>query len=392
MSKQWHKVRLGEVVSDLTEERTFQVADEDDILDPTIASATHRISVGGQSKGFEIKVRKRVKIEPGDLVFSRLHTQNGAFAYAKQRFQATGTFIPLAVNEAKTERRFLFWALDQFVPSLSASDTVGRETFKTEDILSLEIPLPPLAEQRRVVARIEELAAQIHEARTFRHQAAIQSDSIVESAAQAILTALSQRTLLGDGLFKLIYRYPTFYGIEFTDSGVGLLKIGHLSQESWTINFEKQPCFISHETSERFPRTILKEDDLVMAVRGATIGKTAHVTSKHSGFNINPNLLRLQPNPAKLVGKFFWYYMRSPFGAEQFEALVTSTAKETITIPKLKSLFVPLPSLGEQRRIVAELDALQTEVNALKRLQGETASELDALLPSILDKAFKGEL
>ena len=43
-------------------------------------------------------------------------------------------------------------------------------------------------------------------------------------------------------------------------------------------------------------------------------------------------------------------------------------------------------------RIVAELDALQAEVDALKRLQAETAAELDALLPAILDKTFKGEL
>ena len=46
----------------------------------------------------------------------------------------------------------------------------------------------------------------------------------------------------------------------------------------------------------------------------------------------------------------------------------------------------------ERLRIVAELDALQAEVDALKRLQAETAAELDALLPAILDKAFKGEL
>jgi hypothetical protein len=48
--------------------------------------------------------------------------------------------------------------------------------------------------------------------------------------------------------------------------------------------------------------------------------------------------------------------------------------------------------LAEQRRIVAELDALQAEVDALKRQQAATAAELDALLPAILDKAFKGEL
>ena len=50
------------------------------------------------------------------------------------------------------------------------------------------------------------------------------------------------------------------------------------------------------------------------------------------------------------------------------------------------------PSVAEQRRIVAELDALQGQVSMLKRLQTESAAEMDALLPSVLDKAFKGEL
>jgi len=52
----------------------------------------------------------------------------------------------------------------------------------------------------------------------------------------------------------------------------------------------------------------------------------------------------------------------------------------------------PLDALFEQRRIVAELDALQSEMNSLRRLQAETAAELDALLPSVLSKAFAGEL
>jgi type I restriction enzyme S subunit len=59
---------------------------------------------------------------------------------------------------------------------------------------------------------------------------------------------------------------------------------------------------------------------------------------------------------------------------------------------KLKAYQVFVPPLPEQRRIVAELDALQAEVDALKRQQTETAAELDALLPAILDRAFKGEL
>jgi type I restriction enzyme S subunit len=52
-------------------------------------------------------------------------------------------------------------------------------------------------------------------------------------------------------------------------------------------------------------------------------------------------------------------------------------------------MFPPLP---EQHRIVTYLDALQAKVDTLKQLQAETQAELDSLLPSILDKAFKGEL
>ena len=51
-----------------------------------------------------------------------------------------------------------------------------------------------------------------------------------------------------------------------------------------------------------------------------------------------------------------------------------------------------MTNIFKRRRIVAELDALQAEVDTLKRLQAETATELRALLPAILDRAFKGEL
>ena len=48
--------------------------------------------------------------------------------------------------------------------------------------------------------------------------------------------------------------------------------------------------------------------------------------------------------------------------------------------------------LDEQRRIIAYLDGLQAKVNALRDLQSTSGEELSALMPSILDKAFKGEL
>ena len=67
-------------------------------------------------------------------------------------------------------------------------------------------------------------------------------------------------------------------------------------------------------------------------------------------------------------------------------------AQPVVSQKKINPLKIPVPPLPAQRRIVAELDALQAEVDRLKALQAETAAELDALLPSLLDRAFKGEL
>ncbi len=65
---------------------------------------------------------------------------------------------------------------------------------------------------------------------------------------------------------------------------------------------------------------------------------------------------------------------------------------KNISKEKVLGLLVPLHSLSQQRRLVAELAALHAQVDTLTQLQTETSVELDAMLPSILDKAFKGEL
>jgi type I restriction enzyme S subunit len=79
---------------------------------------------------------------------------------------------------------------------------------------------------------------------------------------------------------------------------------------------------------------------------------------------------------------------------DQLLVLVEKSTHDTrkLETPKLLDFSISVPPLSEQHRIVTYLHALQAKVDALKRLQTETATELDALLPSVLDKAFKGEL
>jgi type I restriction enzyme S subunit len=85
-------------------------------------------------------------------------------------------------------------------------------------------------------------------------------------------------------------------------------------------------------------------------------------------------------------------FLGSSLFLSQLTDIKAQSTRDFVSISKQYHQFVLMPPLVEQRRIVAELDALHAQVDALKRLQAETAAELDALLPAILDRAFKGEL
>lgn len=101
----------------------------------------------------------------------------------------------------------------------------------------------------------------------------------------------------------------------------------------------------------------------------------------------------LRPNYDRIAPRFFLHQLLSPLiQEEQIQPLSTGSASPHLNIAALKRLNLRVPSLGEQLRIVAHLDGLQAKVDALKKLQAETAAELAALMPSILHKAFKGEL
>lgn len=84
--------------------------------------------------------------------------------------------------------------------------------------------------------------------------------------------------------------------------------------------------------------------------------------------------------------------MLNPSRLREYSAEGTRGVRnKNLVLKFIREFPMPAPPLPEQRRIVAYLDGLLANVDTLKKLQAETAAELDALLPSILDKAFNGE-
>jgi type I restriction enzyme, S subunit len=95
-----------------------------------------------------------------------------------------------------------------------------------------------------------------------------------------------------------------------------------------------------------------------------------------------------------MLPQFLTYFIRSPNGQAAIEdSKGAKTTKQTeLGTGKLANIIMPIPRMTVQRGIVAQLDYLHLKINDLKLVQTQTAAELDALLPSILDKAFRAEL
>ena len=136
-----------------------------------------------------------------------------------------------------------------------------------------------------------------------------------------------------------------------------------------------------------------RRGDVLLTRVGAGIGEAAMV-DQDIEFAIYVSLALIRPDSTRLFPEFLVHWLNSPAGraSSHRETLGRGTSQGNLNLKLLRGFRLPVPSLDEQRQIMAELDALQAEVDALKRLQSETAAELDALLPAVLDRAFKGEL
>jgi type I restriction enzyme S subunit len=255
-------------------------------------------------------------------------------------------------------------------------------------VKTVEVPLPPLAEQRRiadVLDRAEGLRAK-------RRTALAQLESLPQSLFLDLFGDPASNPKgwpmkqLGDVATEL-YRYPTYYDITYEDGGVPEIRGELLNSDGSIVTDRTRLRFISAKTSARFPKTVLATGDLVMSVRG-TIGKIGLVPPELAGGQITANLIRIALDQAKLDPLFAWNVTQTPFFKGQIAGACSSTTILTIKAPDLKRLPFPLPPITLQREFARRVKA----VEALNTAQRASLAELDALFVSLQHRAFRGEL
>ncbi|MGZ3646734.1 MAG: restriction endonuclease subunit S [Ktedonobacteraceae bacterium] len=358
----------------------------------------HGLYVKDIKSGSEIQADRIYRVEQGDFVYNRLFAWKGSFAVATEDNHGdyvSNEFPCFRVNQEIADSEYL-WKYFSRIPaweealSLSTGGTpTSRNRLKEEKLLAMEIPLPPLEEQRRIVVRIEELATRIEEARGLRRETVKEIEKLLPSMVSGTLAT-----------FEIEARNVTIESIAHsvtdgdhlppprTDSGIPFIFISHVI--GGKINFSD--CkWVSPEYFNSLAATrIARRGDLLYTAVGS-YGIPCLVDTDEP-FCFQRHIAIIKPDRKQIIPEFLKWILSSSDVYEQATKAATGSAQLTVPLRAIRKLKFLLPSFPEQRRIVAYLDDLQAKVDALKQLQTETQAELDALLPSILDKAFKGEL
>ena len=359
----------------------------------------------GEVQGQEIGATRRFRVQAGQFILSRIDARNGALGIVPATLDGavvSNDFPTYNVVQNRLLTPFLGWLSKtrKFVDLCQAASegTTNRVRLKEDRFLATPIPLPPLSEQRRLVVRIEELAAKIDEARGLRIRTTEKSHFIIPSETTRLFNGLgaypSKRLgELGEGGSNPIQTGPfgaQLHSSEFVPEGIPVLNVGNVDPNGLILS----PLdHVLPEKAAQLSRYSLEHDDLLFARSGATLGKVCLVPDACNGWLMTGHLFRVRFNKSVCQPSFAFIALRGAQSVrDQVFAQVRGATRPGFNTTLLSNVTLPLPPVPEQRRIVAYLDDLQAKVDSLNALQAQSAAELDALLPSILDKAFKGEL
>lgn len=376
------RVQLGNVARNLVSERQIIVKPDDEVIDPTINSKTHSITIKQSQKGIDVKVKRRIRIENGDLVFSTLHTQNGLFAFANRSYLATSSFLPLRIDDRKIDKTYLFWALHLFVSSLHAADRVGRETYRPADILRLEIPLPPLNVQKQIAQEIIQMNSKISEMHTAFSKSMVEAKSLKKMVMREVFELRKgwEQVDLEDVCSDMIdnlHSTPIY-----SESGIPCIRSPDVG---WgKINLEGALRTSEEEFKNRIRRGAPCKDDIVFVREGGGIGKAA-IVEDGQRFSLGQRVMMFRPNPKIVLPKFFLYQLLSPLiYDDQIVANSGGRASPHLNISDLRRFKFNLPSLKDQAVILNDLESFFYLFDEFERLQETFASDIKRLLASFL--------
>ncbi len=337
----------------------------------------------GQRMGSEIGGSRRLRVRPRQFILSRIDARNGAFGLVPPELDGavvSNDFPTFSTNNERLLPEFLGWLsrTRTFIEQCQSvsEGTTNRVRLDEGRFLQVEIPLPPLEEQQRIVAKVEHLAAKIDRARVCIEDIARKCDSLCRSIIMHGETTPTPISAL------VHWRRPDIKvdpSASYTFAGVYCFGRGVFRGET------RLGLDFAYKTL-----TQVRSGEFVYPKLMAWEGALGAVPPDCDGCYVTPEFPVFQVRQDRVLPEVLDTYFKSPSVWQSLSGASTGTnvRRRRLNPRAFLNYRFPLPA----REVQEKLRFVRNRTDRLKALQQQTAAELDALLPSILDKAFKGEL
>jgi len=376
-----------------------------------------------------------VIVQKGNLIVVWDGARCGLAGRAPLEGSLGSTLMTLKPN--KIDSDYLFWVLRFYFQVINTNPRgIGIPHVDPDIFWNLEIPLPPLNEQHRIVSLVEALLTQVNAA----HDQLNRVPLVMKRFRQAVLAAACSGRLTegwreehpdvesADILLQKIksegfgqagrvkknrndfFKFDQFelpqtwswtttsnicteitdgdhYAPPKTTMGIPFIVISNISTGS--INFTKTMYVSKKYYEELADNRKPQYGDILYSVTGS-FGIPVLVKT-HQEFCFQRHIALLRPNPI-IPPEFLWILMKSDIIYQQSKSIATGIAQLTVPLSGLRALKIPLPPLSEQREIVRRVNSLFALADQIEHQVAVATKRTEALTQAVLAKAFRGEL
>ena len=339
----------------------------------------------------------RFKVFKDDLVVAMSGATTGKLGinttdtvfYLNQR---VGKFIP----KNKILKTYLYYFLSTKVEeSLRIAAGAAQPNLSTEQINNFEIPLPPLPEQQRIVAILDEAFAAIAKAKANDEQNFLNAKELFESYLQGVFENKGEDCVektIDEIIESNIIGLTKNSAEQRSDYEYKYVKMNNITRDN-RFDLTKYTCV--NATKSEAEKYSLSKGDFLFNTRNSyeLVGKTCLFEgSEDEVILYNNNIMRIRFIKA-INPHFINYSFKTKEIIKKLDSLKSGTTNvSAIYYKDLKNLKLLIPPLNQQKSIVQKLDALSTETKRLEVIYTQKINDLEELKKSVLQKAFSGEL
>ena len=269
---------------------------------------------------------------------------------------------------------------------------LDKELFK-----NLSILLPPLAEQERIVEKIEELFSEIDEGiknlKTAQLQLKQYRQSVLKSAFEGKLYKTTEwKKVCLKNIADIIGGFA-FNSKDFSKTGFQILRMGNVKPFKLLLN--EKPVYINSLDKKLLDKYLLLKDDIVITLTGTKKKRDygyVVLLKENNNLLLNQRLARLRPTTS-VNPKYLSLALQSePYQTQFFSYETGNVGQGNVSMKALLEESIALPSLSEQERIVEEIEKRFEVADEMEKAIQESLEDAQKLKQSILKKAFSGQL